>query len=463
MAGFRRSPWLWAIIGAVLLALAVWPAWYAGAWWRLQKVEAEIVEAGLPTTEVEVIPQPVPAGQNAAPLLAGVQKIWQSLKDSEGFIKASPGANDAGRNPLVFDAVRLKQLQAQLRKPEVREMFRLMTEASHRPAAWLERDYSDALRIEMEPLASLLPAVQLLCAEAWLAAQNGNQSEAAEDLLACSKLSLFGLQDILLIGWLVGVAVDNLSVNTAQLAISELPPGSFTMKDWQALADSWLKHEGEARARLCKALDAERVIYGGYVFEGAMQGRVSLGDMVVDNLHIEDPSERAAEWRETMNAYQTVGRPLVLGDYAAYLLMMQSVRSEVEKGITRQGSGASDKFSGRVPKYAILTRLSAPVFDGVPAKLAEYEVNLHLGRLGLALEDFRSRKGKYPATLPDLGLPEAAITDPFTGQPFTYRTERDNVLVYSVGFDREDGGGVPRADNGRRDIVWRIEREKTQP
>jgi hypothetical protein len=87
-------------------------------------------------------------------------------------------------------------------------------------------------------------------------------------------------------------------------------------------------------------------------------------------------------------------------------------------------------------------------------------VNLQLGRLGLALEDFRSREGKYPATLPELGLPEKAITDPFTGRPFIYRTERDNVLVYSVGFDREDGGGVPRASGGRRDLVWRIERDE---
>ena len=444
MAGLHRSPWLWAIIGAVLLALAVWPVWYAGAWWRLQKVKAQIVAAGLPTTEVEVIPKPIPAERNAAPLLVGVQKLWQGLKDSEGFIKASPGANDAERNPLVFDAVR--------------EMFRLMTEASHKPTAWFERDYSNALVIEMEPLVSLLPAVQLLCAKAWLAAQEGNQREAADDVLTCSKLSLFGLQDILLIGWLVGVAVDNLSVNAAQLVISELPPGSFAMEEWKAVGDSWLKHEGEARAQLCKALDAERVIYGGYVFEGAMQGCLSLGDMVVATLSIEDPSPRATKWRETLNAYQTVGRPLVLGDYVAYLQMMQSVRSEIEKGIARQGVAASDEFSGRVPKYAVLTRLSAPIFDGIPARLAEYKVNLQLGRLGLALEDYRSREGNYPASLTDLGLLEAAITDPFTGQPFIYRTEGDNVLVYSVGFDREDDSGVSRVGKGRCDVVWRVER-----
>ena len=463
MAVLRRSPWLWAIVGAVVLVLAIWPAWYLGAWWRLHQTEAEILAAGRPATEAEVIPRPIPAEQNAAPLLVAVQKIWHALKEVEGFIKASPGANDAERDPLMFDAGRLNQLQAQLQKPEVREMFRLMAEASRKPTAWFQRDYSNALVIEMEPLASMLPAAQLLCANAWLAARQGDQKDAANDLLTCSGLSSFGLRDILLIGWLVGVAVDNLSINTAQLAIAELPLGSFIMDDWNALGDSWSKHADEARAQLCKVLDAERVIYGGYVFEGAMQGRVSLGDLVVETLFIDDPSPRAAEWRKTMGAYQTVWKPLVLSDYVAYLQMMQAVRSNVKMGSQGQDVAKSKKFSASVPKWALLTRLSAPVFDGIPERLAEYEVNLQLGRLGLDLEDFRSREGMYPASLQDLGLPDDRITDPFTGRPFIYRTENDDVLVYSVGFDRKDDGGLHAPRKERRDVVWQIKRPTALP
>jgi hypothetical protein len=463
MASFRRSPWLWAIAGAMFLVLALWPAWYVGAWWRLHQTQAEILAAGWPTTEAEVIPQEIPADRNAAPLLVDMQKIWQGLKDSEGFIKPSPGADEAERNPLMFDAARLGQLQAQMQKQEVREMFRLLHESSRKSAAWFERDYSNAMLIGLEPVASMLPAVQLLCARAWLAARQGDQKDAANDLLTCSRLSLFGLHDILLIGWLVGVAVDNLLVNSAQLVISELPPGSFIMNEWKALGDSWSKHAGEARAQLCEVLDAERVIYGGYVFEGAMQGRVSLGDLVVDTLFIDDPSPRATEWRKTMSAYQTIWKPLVLSDYVAYLQMMQAVRSEVKNGSQGQDVAESKKFSTSVPKWALLTRLSAPVFDGIPERLAEYEVNLQLGRLGLDLEDFRSREGKYPASLLELGLPDERITDPFTGRPFIYRAENDNVLVYSVGFDREDDGGLHAPRKERHDIVWRVDRMNGDP
>jgi hypothetical protein len=226
---------------------------------------------------------------------------------------------------------------------------------------------------------------------------------------------------------------------------------------------SVFEEAGEARAQLCKVLDAERVIYGGYVFEGAMRGRVSLGDLVVETLFIDDPSPRATEWRKTMSAYQTVWKPLVLSDYVAYLQMMQAVRSKVKSGSQGHDVAKSKKFSASVPKWALLTRLSAPVFDGIPERLAEYEVNLQLGRLGLDLEDFRSRGEKYPASLQDLGLPDERMTDPFTGRPFIYRTENDDVLVYSLGFDRKDDGGLHGPRKERRDVVWQIKRRTALP
>jgi hypothetical protein len=86
-----------------------------------------------------------------------------------------------------------------------------------------------------------------------------------------------------------------------------------------------------------------------------------------------------------------------------------------------------------------------------------------LAGLGLALEDFRSREGKYPASLQDLGLPEARIIDPFTARPFIYRTENDHVMVYSVGFDRQDHDGTSRGVSGRRDLVWEIKRQPRTP
>jgi hypothetical protein len=58
----------------------------------------------------------------------------------------------------------------------------------------------------------------------------------------------------------------------------------------------------------------------------------------------------------------------------------------------------------------------------------------------------------------DLGLPDERITDPFTGRPFIFRAENDNVLVYSVGIDRKDDSGLHAPRKERHDIVWRVDR-----
>lgn len=131
---------------------------------------------------------------------------------------------------------------------------------------------------------------------------------------------------------------------------------------------------------------------------------------------------------------------------------MLAVRNAVK---TAEAGKNDETFASRIPKYAILTRLSAPAYEKLPTRLMEYEVRLRLGHLGLALEDFRSRHGKYLAALQELGLADAAITDPFSGKSFIYRPDGDSVLVYSVGADHTNDGGQSRK---QRDIVWRVER-----
>jgi hypothetical protein len=65
---------------------------------------------------------------------------------------------------------------------------------------------------------------------------------------------------------------------------------------------------------------------------------------------------------------------------------------------------------------------------------------------GIACERYRRRFGKWPeslAAIPKEILP-AVPTDPFTGQPLVYRRLPDGIVVYSVGPDGRDDGGLFR-------------------
>jgi hypothetical protein len=455
MAALHRSLWLRVPLGFLALAAVAWLAWYGLAWWQLDRLKEEIRAKGIPMTEAEVLPARIPDEENAAPLLQRAEAVWREIKSREDFIDARLRSLAPELAPEKFDRERLAQLTAQMQWPEMQEFFRLMREAVRRPAAVPERDSSKGYVTETGLLNPLFAAVQFSGAKAWLAAKEGNQSEAAEDVLTTARLASFGLRHDFLLGWMIGVSFDQMAIGAAQSVMAELPAGSFRMQDWQALADLWARHAAEARADLVRTMDGERVLLGMWFFERVLAGRISLMQEIAKSPNVM-PSDEAGLARWIGGLYVTALAPLLVSDYAAYLRLMVSVREALSNGQT--GKPREESFVRSVPRWALLARTTAPSYDRMPKLLEEYEVSLQLARLGLALEDFRSREGKYPASLQDLGLPDERITDPFSGRPFIYHTENNNVLVYSVGFDRKDDGGLHAPPKEQHDIVWRVER-----
>jgi hypothetical protein len=77
-----------------------------------------------------------------------------------------------------------------------------------------------------------------------------------------------------------------------------------------------------------------------------------------------------------------------------------------------------------------------------------------LAALGLAAAAFHARKGRYPGTLDEL-LSDAPIPvnpiDPFTGKPLLFRAVDGGLVIYSVGYDGKDNGGIQRDRGGTGD------------
>jgi hypothetical protein len=92
----------------------------------------------------------------------------------------------------------------------------------------------------------------------------------------------------------------------------------------------------------------------------------------------------------------------------------------------------------------------------IPA-LARIAARNSVADAGLGVERFRLRHNRLPdnldALVPDL-LPEVP-TDPFTGQPIRYRIVSGGFVVYSVGEDRVDNGGLDEGPN-ELDINFRV-------
>ncbi len=66
-------------------------------------------------------------------------------------------------------------------------------------------------------------------------------------------------------------------------------------------------------------------------------------------------------------------------------------------------------------------------------------------QIALALKAYKGEQGRYPNSLADLEEAGWKLpTDPFTGKPYHYRKERKGFLLWSLGPDMQDDGGVFR-------------------
>ncbi len=107
---------------------------------------------------------------------------------------------------------------------------------------------------------------------------------------------------------------------------------------------------------------------------------------------------------------------------------------------------------------APLTRIYMPAFSAVAVRFARTDALRDAAILGLSCELYRSKHGEYPDSLDEL-VPEfldAIPPDPFTGKPFVYkkRPDGEGFIVYSVGPNLADDGGVSDRATGKDDIAW---------
>lgn len=422
------------VVAAALILAVLWTTWLLVERSRLEAIEAKIRADGLATTPKEILPPPVVPEDNAAPLLDEAAAQLKALKDS-GFVMRVPGLGNKKNDPALFDAEKLGELKAQMASPEVQSILNLLREASAKPACQFDRDYSKGPAVDTDGIIELFSGTQLLGLSAWLQAQEGNTTAAFEDILAMARLAAFGLEDPEIIGWQTGVGIDRNSIQQACLILGQTPPERVSVDQLRELRHLWATHAARARESLVRVLDTERVILGEWIFRTV------------------SPLNRL----NTVEKYPFY--PLIIMDRRAYLESIISLRDRI---LTKPPGSLpiedTDIFE-QIPRLAILSRLASPLsFGYLRADLDASEVELQVAQAGLALEEWRANHVDYPATLKELGLPPDLLRDPFSDQPLVYRRTPEGVIVYSVGRDRADNGGIRSKKDQPGDIVWSVQR-----
>jgi len=115
---------------------------------------------------------------------------------------------------------------------------------------------------------------------------------------------------------------------------------------------------------------------------------------------------------------------------------------------------------GAILHHRVIARMLLPALGNVPRKSATAQITADQAVLACALERYRLANGKFPDQLEALTprfiakLPD----DVLTGAPYKYRrTDDGQFVLYSVGWDEKDDGGLPGStlfDEKQGDWVW---------
>jgi hypothetical protein len=103
---------------------------------------------------------------------------------------------------------------------------------------------------------------------------------------------------------------------------------------------------------------------------------------------------------------------------------------------------AARKGSLFTPPYLVLVELMRPALDQARIAMERTRAIVRCLRVLNALQLKADPNAKEPPRLSGLGLPLDVITDPFDGQPLRVKKLPQGWLIYSVGPNRIDDGGV---------------------
>lgn len=385
---------------------------------------AAIRAAGEPVTPAELnawYPE-VAAGQNAATIYA------------EAFA-ALPENSSAALPPL-----------SQVQKP-----LQLLHQAAARTQCRYAIDLSNGFKTMLPHLAKVKLSAKLLQEEALQAASAGRMDPVAESILASLALARSLEEEPILISQLVRVAALDISVNTLEQCLWRR---ALTDEQMIRLELSLQAAEAGTPTAFARAMAGERC-------NGLAMFQLKPEDMSVILDALTDSSSPDASVKTLLSNYAK--SDTIKADQEFYVdHLNQAVEifkvpfpSSLDKAILWGDWGPMAKA-----KSYWLSAMLLPGISKVPEKSAIIVAELRVGQAVLAVERYRhAHQNALPDSLNDL-VPQylkAVPADPFDGALLRFKTiPQRGYMVYSIGKDRQDDGGIHKPVQGASKVNYDI-------
>ncbi len=437
MPGTTGKPWWmrkrYLVLIALFLLLVVWPMSCRHTFQQRRAHALEnLREAGYPTTLAELDAwYEEPRGLNPANgYLEAFAKIvdvddavWDELPIFPGRKEPLPAPSEALPGGMLAAVETLLNANA--------EALPLLHAVRRGRPCRYPIDLRLGWQTELHHLAECRAAARLLAVEAFHRSHGQEPEAACRAFEAAFAIGASLKDEPIIISQLVRVACTWLTIPVLQDALNRV---AFT---------------DEQLVRLDDALAALR---GTESFSRAIAAEMCVGNTTkLSGIEGVDPSA-SSESQDTEGAVKTLGTlyewsGLHDRDMAFYLDMMALLlaASQAPYGETE---GPGDHFDVALEEMrwhdGILAAMLLPAMGrSLGAQRRDDAVRL-TARAAVAAQRYRTKHGSLPETL-DALCPRylrKVPTDPFDGQPLRYALREGGAVVYSVGHNRVDDGGV---------------------
>jgi len=396
------------------------------------KREVQTLLAALKTEKAtleDLIAPPIPDEENGAVLFEQARQLLEA---------GSPDAD------LRLAAVSVKEAEVRAYLEKNRDALDRLRQALEKPKCRFDVQYSQTgLGKMLTTLAVMRELTRLLAWDALYARHRGDLSGAVGTCRALWRIRPCAPEGGI-ICLLVGHALDYQASNVTRQIIDqvELPQGLC-----ESLVAE-LQSKQIPHARLVLGVKVER----------------ALSERLRDDLWIADIF--LSEWPVLARVpalggvLAAVSIPFARLDHAAHLRILGHYLEAIEAPWPQRLDAFDfDAEVRSLPFFRRRIRGSSGVLERLAETEAEHTACVDVSLLAMALKLSKAKRGDYPNRLSELA-PECLAklpTDPFTGDPYRYTRKRDGFVVYSVGKNRVDDGGVEDLKNPQKsDIAFEV-------
>jgi|ERR1017187_5526847 hypothetical protein len=438
------------------LPLAAWRMFLAHG---IEKELAEIRAAGLPTNGEE-LNRWYPAvldTQNAALVLTQAFALLKTI-NTYSDKRATEVWKLKDRFPVRADQLTTEQValirwHVETNLPALKKA----REALKLPASRYPVDFNRLLSTELPHLAHLVNLAYLNQCEASLATLAGRNDQATTDIADILTLGRTLDNEPILISQLVRLNMFKMAVATLELRANA---GVFNSNEIAILREAFTRMP--ATNTLTRALIGERAMTIPYFrmtrAEAAKINSLKEGD---DSRKDSPAPYNGAAILKLIGYYEL--------DYGSYLIAMNKAIALLSN--SPPDNLRASRYLGRVgeasaERQRTLSSVFLSAYAGVPRRENEGIADQRLALTALAIEGFRNEIGRLPESLEKLKPKnfEKVPEDPFSGRELEYHRINAGYVIYSVGPDRVDNGGLEKADKSQSDdkrsydITFTVER-----